>query len=143
MAEKIVFSFRYQQIATTSIILFSKSMRLYETLENQAAKDPDILKNGKVQKGLAQIIETIDTSGRGLESLPEPPFGMEDADRCFRELGKDIRTLAGYLNNLVDFRNIPNKQQNIYTFKAHAEKVKQNLRQAILSLDQESSEGIS
>ena len=126
----------YEQIITASFLLFLRSMQLFGQVGHQAAGDPGIFRNQKIQKGLEQIIKTIDACGSGLERLPDPPRGAEAADRRFRELGKDIRGFPTLLRDLTSPGNGADRQQAIRAFQSHADRTKRRYREAILMFEQ-------
>lgn len=91
----------YEQMLVTSILLFYRSLQLIAEVGNQSALDLTIFRNGRINSGLAQVIETIETCGSGLECLPAPPPGAKDEDRGFRDFGGEVRGYATALNRLA------------------------------------------
>jgi hypothetical protein len=127
---------QYEDIVCISSLLLIKAMRLFHEFGELAANNPGFFRNARVQKGLADIVQAMDICGTWFERLPVPPVGTEEADLCFRALGKEIRGFAGYLSALTAGRQGPGKRRTWRETAAPADAVKHNYRAAIEAFEQ-------
>ena len=121
----------YEQLLIVSFLLFIKSLNLLAEAGNRVALDSNVFKNGKMHTGLAQVIEAIETCGSGLERLPAPPLGAEEADRRFREFGVEVRGFAAAWKHFSLTPQGADRDRAALEFQQRALKIKAIFREAI------------
>lgn len=92
----------YEHVIISSFYLFLKSLSLFQELGEQILSEPKVLQNAKIQSGLRNIVSTIETCGKSLETLPViSPDKSILFDRSFRALGREICSFAVILERLL------------------------------------------
>jgi hypothetical protein len=107
----------YSNIISLNLQLFVQALQLYAGLGGKAISNSLLSQSPKIQTGFRNIMQTIEICGESLTCLPTPPPGAEQADPIFRLLGREILATAGMLKQLMDQKDLHQREHLLMAFQ--------------------------